>query len=728
MSEVSIELRITSIRSVGKFGGVIFAGITASKEYYVTVCSNKIIPDATIVSEGQEWSVTGALEQWKGATQIKASAAELLYPSGHNIIDWIVRPEHCAGIRRTEARALYEEFGPALINHISFRNVDALTKRIRKESARALCDAFEKYRTASILLWLSRLAIDRRMGKKIIGFFGDLTQRRIEENPYRLISFAEEWQKVDLLAKTRFTVQADDPRRLDAAVEEALYRGMRDGHTCLPIANVKARLRGLLEDGGLIAKALALVAPSTQYHRLDGILQSSGAYVMERYVADRLVAASAGELEGVQRQQGLKRYESSTVDEAIAAFEASQSLVLTAEQRSAVITAVRSHLSLIAGGVGTGKATVLKAIYSVLENVCAYKLIHQMTLTDRAAQRMSQATGKPSMTIAAFLNEVDAGTLGPNTAVVIGEMSMVDLIWMYRALRRIPSGTKLILVGDPSQLPPMGLGLVLHVLAGHPMIRQTELKVAKRQSAVGGIPFVAAAIREHRVPQHAEYDGIGTGVSFVQCSESKISEDVRRVYGELGGDGSNNSVQILSITQSGNGGTEDINRSFHEEFRRGAPMCFTHHPFFGRVGAHSMDRVPLRVGDPVVYTADDDDLGPHNGSLGTIVEALDSTSREHPCCAGDFDGIRYELSSSQAETLRHAYAIPIQKSQGGRFQRVIVSLRKSTLLDQALIYTAITRGVDQVVLVGDWDSVCAAIKAPATAARRHVNLPSFLAT
>lgn len=92
----------------------------------------------------------------------------------------------------------------------------------------------------------------------------------------------------------------------------------------------------------------------------------------------------------------------------------------------------------------------------------------------------------------------------------------------------------------------------------------------------------------------------------------------------------------------------------------------------------------------------------------------------------DFDGIRYELNSRQVEALRHAYAITVHKSQGSQFARVIVPLRKSRLLDQTLIYTAVTRGVEQVVLVGDRDAALAAIKAPASATRRFVSLPKLL--
>ncbi len=136
-------------------------------------------------------------------------------------------------------------------------------------------------------------------------------------------------------------------------------------------------------------------------------------------------------------------------------------------------------------------------------------------------------------------------------------MSTVDVILIYRFLRHIPLGTKLILVGDPSQLPPIGPGLVLHVLAAHDAVPKTELCVSQRQSA-SGIPAVADAVRAHRIPAFADYRGLGAGVSFVRCTDAQIDDTVRRVYGELLGDASDYAVQVLSITKAGCGGVQNF--------------------------------------------------------------------------------------------------------------------------------------------------------------------------
>src|ERR1035437_9196074 len=127
-----------------------------------------------------------------------------------------------------------------------------------------------------------------------------------------------------------------------------------------------------------------------------------------------------------------------------------------------------------------------------------------------------------------------------------------------------------------------------------------------------------------------------------------------------------------------------------------------------------------------MYTENDYELGLRNGSLGTIIEALVVGASDEPCCVCDFEGIEYELNTRQINALAHAYAISVHKSQGSQFKRVIVPIRDSHFLDQTLVYTAVTRGVDQVVLVGDEKAALRAIQAPASATQRHVLLPWML--
>ncbi len=201
---------------------------------------------------------------------------------------------------------------------------------------------------------------------------------------------------------------------------------------------------------------------------------------------------------------------------------------------------------------------------------------------------------------------------------------------------------------------------------------------------------------------------------------------VRRIYEELGGTGEDYCVQVLSITNADLGGVNNLNAALHSRYRQGADLVYCHDAEFGTVGATTLDRVSLKVGDLVIYTENDYTLGLRNGSLGKILAALPVGEPDEPCCVCDFEGTEYHLNTRQVNSLKHSYSITVHKSQGSQFRRIIVPIRESKLLDQTLIYTAVTRGVDQVVLVGDEQAAMKAIKAPASASRRQITLPTLL--
>ncbi|MBS9403087.1 AAA family ATPase [Halomonas sp. TRM85114] len=725
MTDLSVELTITSILSRGARGGVIMAGVDTKGRRYVARCSWTLIPDASFPGKGQRWALRGSVSTYQQEQQIDATHAELLRPSGNNMITWIAGCPDIPGVGQVKAQKLYDCFGPDLVSLIEQKDIDALSAVVSPEAADLLCHAFKKYQVAQTLLWLDQMDMQRRIGQKIVDCYADKAREKIEANPYALISFEVRWKTVDALAQHRFSVTEDDPRRLEAAVEETLYRGLKDGHTCLPEKDVKRRLKTLLGDTDLAEQAL-VTGGSSQYRKVGDLYQPTGTYLIELEIAQRLTCMTAGEVAQQASIFATGEVDHGAMEAAIHYYERTQGFALSSEQRQAVLCSVSACLSLILGGAGTGKTTVLKALYEALEAVQPGVAIYQLALAGRAAQRMQEATGRESCTIAAFFARVSEVPLGSDAVVIVDEVSMVDAIIFYRLLRHIPPGTRLILVGDPSQLPPIGPGLVLHALAGHPAVAQTELKVVKRQSDASGILPVAAAVRGHTLPEYAAYQGRGSGVSFIDCPENALDEAVAGLYAELGGSGADYHVQILSTTRSNPGGVKHLNQRLHERYRRDDTPVYCADSQFGVVPARTLEYVPLKVGDLIIFTKNDYTLGLRNGSLGRIIEALPVEGAESDCCKVDFEGIEYTLKTTQLESLSHAYAITVHKSQGSQFQRVIVPIRRSRLLDQALIYTAITRAVDQVVLIGNREAAAASILAPASAARRYVSLPGLL--
>lgn len=754
MSDLSVQIRVTSVRSRGKTGGgALFSGQTDSGESYVADCDYRLISDPSVVDIGQLWKIAGPVKVRSGPVKggtflrhdqvIKATHAELLRPAGQNLIRWIEDCQDCPGVGPVRAAQLYDRFGPELVKHLEERDITALAEIITEEQAGLLCEAFSKHDLASTLLWLDQIGVPPRLGKKIVTHYGNEVRERIEANPYVLLSFTAGWKEADTAAREKFGVAEDDPRRLEAGIEEVLYRAMDQGHTCLPTDELKARLRSLLGSNGLIAKALALTDETPMYRRIGAFYQPEGTYVIESFIAARLHQLVEGTDDdgqvGLFRQ---KEWDVDTVNAILDTYHLPGGGTLTEDQREAVVTCVRSNLSLILGGAGTGKTTVLNALYYVLEKLIPDVQIHQIALAGRAALRMTEATDRDGKTIAGFLSNVHAATIPMGSLVVVDEMSMVDALLFYRLIRHLPGNVWLIMVGDPSQLSPIGPGLVLHALAGLGSIPQTTLTTVKRQSLESGIPQVAAAIRAHKVPVWAEYHGgavpkklkqktqrelFDRGVSFIPCSDNEIGPTTLRVYEELGGCGQDFSVQILSVTNGGIGGVGYFNLELPRRYQRNAEVVYSRHPSFGVVGSTTTQGLAMRVGDLVIFTKNDyEELDLRNGSLGKIIRAIPFSQVTDPCCECDFNGRSILFNSDQIALLEHAYSITIHKAQGSQFRQVIIPIRKSRLLDQSLIYTAVTRGVEQVVLVGDMEEAIAAIQAPAAATRRYVMLPKLL--
>lgn len=756
----SVTLLVRSVRP-SRFGAL-FYGIDVGGEGYAAECSPSLIPDSSFVEAGQIWLVEGPVRMRSSTTPtgflrhelvIQAKKAELTRPSGQRWIDWISESKDCAGIGRGKATLLWDKFGPNLERLADAHDVATLSTVISPEMAERLCCAVKKSSVGTALSWLDQVGIPRKLSKKVVDHWGERTREEVEANPYSLLSFEAKWARVDAFARARLKVAKDDPRRLVGAIEQSLYDGMALGHTCLPITDVRKRIPKLLSDTRrpdwkLAEAALAITQPTSAlgylpFKFVGDHIQTNGLNIIEEEVAERILQIAAGE-EGAG-QVGLFNQipvGGQAVEKIIEDYRADKKYPLNAEQRQAVRTSTANHLSLILGGAGTGKTTVLDALYQVLRAQQPEVAIYQIALAGLAAQRMEHATNLPSMTIASFLLRVEAGEIEIGSIVVVDESSMVDVLLFHRLLGHLPPGTRLILVGDHCQLPGIGPGSVLHALAGHPKIPQTHLIQVTRQSQASGIPVVAKAIRDHQKPQWESYHGkaaprrpqprtqdglFDRGVSFISCATSELNDTAVRVYEELGGCGHDHSVQLLSPLKKGLGGVQDLNLILHTKYHKKAPeVMYYHDSEWGVLRVNTLRRLTLREGDLVMFTENDYQLNLRNGTLGRIVKALPVGEQGEPCCEVTFDGRSFEFTEEQARGLEHAYCLTVHKAQGNQFRRVVIPVKKSRLLDHSMLYTAVTRGVEQVVLVGDVDAAVAAIQAPSNANRRCVMLPRLL--
>lgn len=709
-------LRVSSIRSFNPkgFGGCIFTGkpiddqgnVQDAAAYYV-VKANGIVLGGVTVQPGQWWKVSGVAEErilnvngfevseW----QIDASVAVLTRPSGEYIVSFIADSPAFEGIGQVKARKLWDSLGQGLYDALDSADMATLTTVLSPESAAQALKAWDKYGDSRTLQWLQAEGIDLKVGRKVLGFFGSETPEKLQEDPYRLLSFCATWQQVDDMAQRHFKVALDDPRRMKGAIEEACYRVFLAGHTMVLSAKLMDYIKVVLGPQTKSLKWRGLISAALNHGLSNGSyvvghygVQPLGAMVMEcevaKAISDRIVAINVELLPTAQ------------VEAVINAYEGAEGIELNSQQRQAVHLASEKSFMLIAGGAGVGKTTVLKAVYKVFDQ--AGIQVIQLALAGRAAKRMQEATGREAATIASFLRA--AKELSGPCAVIVDEASMVDLVTMHRLVSLLDSNVRLILAGDVEQLMPVGPGLVLHSLIRVPMVPIAELKVIKRYG--GAIAAAALAIREGVWPDLPSDES--SAVAFVHCEDritssgtSLIAETVLDLYQLAPTD-----TQILCARRNRADGTKGINSLCQAAMTSGKePLTVWSERFEQTVFTG------FNLGDQVLCTRNMWGRGLQNGAIGVIVEICGELNSIDPVDDGDGepllawvlwdDGIRRGIVESMLDDLELGYAITVHKAQGSQWPRVIVPITGHRLLDRTLIYTAITRAQKQVLIVGD---------------------------
>jgi exodeoxyribonuclease V alpha subunit len=684
----------------GASGGAIFSGRDTAGTHLRFVANRGRIFRAPVA--GEVWSLEGESQRHpKYGDQVHVEQALLVQPTGRLIIDFLLK--HPAfdglGIGKAKANRLWAEFGSDLLTVLSQGDIEKLSYVLSAESAQKLVEAWRAVsEEASVVSFLGHHGFDIRLANKVRRIWPEAALTKLRQNPYRMLAFAD-WEKVDRMSRSLGVAQ-DDPRRQVAAVEACLYRRLDAKHTLTPhamllddvCAAMGTRSTGVAR--AAVDRALcehAIVAAGDGYQPL-------GAAVMEKAIADYLRELLTG-VPGPERNLFSSNLPP-IIAEAIASFEESVGLQLNVGQRWGVEMALHHPLSLLTGGAGTGKTTVLQVIHRIAEEVGVP--VFQMALSGRAAQRIRESTGRAASTIAAFLRAAEEGSVDPESEplVIIDESSMLDLPLMYSIVRVLPVRARLLLVGDPYQLPPIGFGLVFQVLAASANTPIVELVEVHRQAQSSGIPQIAHEIRHGIVPSLSAFAGRSAGVSFIDASDGEVMDRILGVLTEWSGC---DDAQVLGVTKRGASGIRNINATLH------AMVSAT---------KQKPEGWGFAEGDPIIYLVNDYRRELWNGSLGRIESVLNSDGRRALLCS--LDGARHEILEEDFHRIDLAYAITVHKAQGSQFKKVIVPVVRSRLLDRTLIYTALTRGIEQVVFIGDRDAFDAAVTATPRAHERQV--------
>lgn len=639
------------------------------------------------------WSKTA-----KHGVQFEVEAySEIVEPSREGVIACLSSGQ-IKGVGRKTAERIYEAFGDDTLNVLDTEPEKLLAIRgISENKLRKICESYLASRGArDVVAFLAPYGITPNRAAKLYLHYGERTLDILRNHPYRLCELAG----VGFITADRIAMSLGldrgSPERIEAALLYTLSEAENRGHLCLEKHEFINRCLSVLDTPEL---TVSIAANAAARLVMCGTLDTYGkmVYRSAAAVAERLIAERIHSLLGGKQRENAK-----DLPAKLKTLEQCLHLELNNEQREAVLTALTNPVSIITGGPGTGKTLTQKAILALHRELYPASQALCCAPTGRAARRMEEATGFPASTIHRAFGiyagdgyerrepEVpDAGL------ILIDEASMIDAYLAERMLSALPTGCRLVLVGDCDQLPSVGPGAVLSELIASERIPVVRLERIYRQSRGSRIVTNAKLIRNGNLA--LEY---GRDFQFYESNElERSAELLERAYlSELAEFGVDDVVLLTPFRQK----TATSVNALNERLRDKVNPPGSEKPEAAR------GKRRFRLGDKVMQLKNYEQVS--NGDVGRIIGVTGHGS--DAVLTIDFgDGRVMEYSGDEQDMLTLAYASTIHKSQGSEYKSVIINLQSahSVMLVRPLIYTAVTRAKERVIIIGERRALCKAI-------------------
>ena len=663
------------------------------------------------VKSGDTLKVEGKFVEHKDyGRQFKVETFEKLMPETLGALEKYLANGSIKGIGEATAKKIIKTFGEDTINVFKFEPEKlAQIKGISKSKAIEMSESFiENWEVWQIVGFLERFGIGAENAKKIYDLLGIDAIEQIESNPYILIDMARgvDFKQIDQMA-LKLGISYDNQKRVESGIKYGLIKATYNGHSCVIKQNLIDYVISLLdvtteaiEDNIINLKAKGEIIVETRDEAEWIYLENF--YNVEKEIATRIIR--------LDKSKNLKKIEH--IENALKGVEKKSNIELSEKQREAVLSINDSNVTIITGGPGTGKTTIIKTIIDLFEE--RKKKVVLTAPTGRAAKKMTEATGKEASTLHRLLGIGkldDEGIYSRHSdykgepidadLIVVDELSMVDMFLMNYLLNCIYQGTKLILVGDVYQLASVGPGSVLKDLINSDTINTVKLDKIFRQAAKSKI-----VLNAHRV---------NSGLGFIKNDDEEIEEDTKQDFffirqnstekmlqevislstGRLEKFGNYDffkNIQVLTPTKKGPLGTRELNKALQAVLN----------PNVDELPERKMGDVVYRVGDRVMQIKNNYDItwereakpfgvgkidgkleenswasmylakpkdkkeigtGVFNGEIGTIIE-IDEKEKVVKIQFDDEKIAWYEYAD--LDQIEHSYAITIHKAQRKR--------------------------------------------------------------
>ena len=675
------------------------------------------------IKKGDTLKITGKFVEHKDyGEQFKIETFEKLMPQTLSALEKYLANGNIKGIGPATATKIIEKFGEETIHVLKFEPEKlAQIKGISKDKAVEISESFvENWEVWQIVGFLERFGIGAENAKKVYDMLGANAIAEIEADPYILIDISRgvDFKQIDQMA-IKLGIERENQKRVKSGIKYALIKITYNGHCCTLESNLIEYVKTLLNVNEAVIQDGIVNLKVNNEIVVENRNDEKWVYLYSFYKAENQIAERILKLD---KAKNMKKV--SNIEKELKLVEEKTDIMLSEKQKEAIRAINDNNVTIITGGPGTGKTTIIKSIIEIYKQK-KYKIV-LCAPTGRAAKRMTETTGEEASTLHRLLEigKVDEESLFKKDSeyqgapidgdiIIVDEVSMVDMFIMSYLLDCIYLGTKLILVGDSDQLPSVGPGSVLQDLIASEKIVTVHLDKIFRQAAKSKI-----IVNAHRVNNgkgfiskedpELEKDSKQDFYFIKENSQEKILEEVLSLCnGRLKKFGDYDffeNIQVLSPTKKGLLGTKEMNKALQNELN-------PHRE--GENEKASMGAI-FRIGDRVMQIKNNYDIswerrsdvsveignGVFNGEMGTITN-IDEKQKNVRVKFDDEKVCWYEFN--ELEQLEHSYCITIHKAQGSEFDVVIMIIPQAApmLLTRNLLYTGLTRAKKLLIVIGN---------------------------